>query len=168
MFYRNRKIIAINTLRIELRLVRAHRRATVTCWRFITAACVPLEIDPPQVLHRSLQLDQEVLRRSKFGVHKMRHKPQLNVSTCVTCGQLQFCTVKCCPRNWVMFMMGFVRASGTPDGSRRQRETAHEVFSCIRSCERVARKARKNAKVFYFTQGSIPQWLHHRRRNGLH
>ena len=59
-------------------------------------------------------------------------------------------------------MTGSVKASGAPDGSRRQRETTHEVFTCIRSCERVAQKARKNAKIFHFTQGIIAQRLGHR------
>ena len=42
-------------------------------------------------------------------------------------------------------MMGSVRVSDEPDGSRKQRETTHEVFLCIRTCERVAQKARENA-----------------------
>ena len=56
--------------------------------------------------------------------------------------------------------MGYVRASGAPEGSRGQRETTHEVFLSLRSYERVARKARKKAKMFHFAQGSIAQWLY--------
>ena len=44
--------------------------------------------------------------------------------------------------------MGCVRASGAPDGSLRQPETTHEVILYTRSCERVAQKTRKNAKMF--------------------
>ena len=51
-------------------------------------------------------------------------------------------------------MMGSVKVSGAPDGSHKQRETTHEVFSCIRSCERVAQKTRKNAKVFISNKGT--------------
>ena len=47
-------------------------------------------------------------------------------------------------------MIGSVKASGAPDGGRRQRETTHELFSCSRSCKRITRQARKNAKKFKF------------------
>ena len=48
--------------------------------------------------------------------------------------------------------------------SRGQRGTTHEVFSCIRSCEREAQKTRKNAGMVNSTRESIAQWLHHRWR----
>ena len=71
-----------NTLRLELRLVRAYRRATVTRKSFITAACVSLEIDLPQVLNRVLHLDSEVLQWPKmvyiWGAQN-KNNPQPNV-----------------------------------------------------------------------------------------
>ena len=58
--------------------------------------------------------------------------------------------------------MGCVGASGARNGSRGQPETTHEVFSGIRSFERVALKAGRNAKAFHSMQGRIVQGLHHR------
>ena len=54
-------------------------------------------------------------------------------------------------------MMRSARESGVPDGGRGQRKKTHEVFPCIPSCERGARKARKNAQMLQFTPGSIAQ-----------
>ena len=49
-----------------------------------------------------------------------------------------------------------------PIGIHRQRDTTHDMFSCIRSCERVAQNlAKTQLKMFYFTQGSTGQWLNH-------
>ena len=67
----------LNTLRLELRLVRAYRKSTVTWKRFIPAACVSLEIDLPQLLNAGLRLDLEMLQLSKlvdFGVGKKKTK----------------------------------------------------------------------------------------------
>ena len=56
-------------------------------------------------------------------------------------------------------MEGVIISDAT-DGSRMHPEETHEVFWCTRSCERVAHKARQNARKQKFTQGSIAQWLH--------
>ena len=49
-------------------------------------------------------------------------------------------------------MMGSVGTSGSPDGGHRRRESTREVFSCVRSCERGAQKARKNRKKKFISR----------------
>ena len=81
MFYRKKKknlAILFNTLRLELWLVHAYRRVTVARKRFITAACVSLEVALPKVFSRGLHLDLEVLEWLKlveiWGAPKMGQK----------------------------------------------------------------------------------------------
>ena len=64
-----------------------------------------------------------------------------------TCGQLQRLTGNYSPQNWGKLLMGRVRALRTPDGSRRQPETTHEVFSWSRSWKPAAQNVRDMAVV---------------------
>ena len=111
-----------------------------------------LEIDLPPVLDRGLHLDlfggaPVVEIGPNFWGARNETKTQPP-----TCGKLQLLTDTYSPGNWGMLLMGCVRASSAPDGSRRHPETTHEVLLFVPCCERVERKARK--KLFVSSEGA--------------
>ena len=85
MFYRNRKIKKygyVNTLRLELGLVRALGLGDSAHECFINRCYESLQIGFPIVLSRGPHLDFEamdaVIQIWKFGVHKTRQKTTPN------------------------------------------------------------------------------------------
>ena len=96
-------------------------------------------MDFVQVLNGGLHLDLEVPQWSKFEVHNIRPNTTPK-QMFATCGQLQLLPGNSSRRNRGVILMVCVRVLGAPDGSRRQRKTKQELFSCTRRCEHVAKK----------------------------
>ena len=116
---------------------------------------------PARSQQRGLHRDLGVLQWSElvevWGARNENKKTAPAERLHFTCLQLQILAGRCSPYNRGMLLILCVKASSAPDGRRRQRETTHEMFPCIRSCERGAQEDRKNAEQHVLLQARREQ-----------